>query len=455
MSRWHSANVIQVTPGLSQLWRFTADGDKFAFDKGQTFLPSEVFPPAVVGKNWRSLARGKFNLAWLPPEKVFLRVVQLPPCDAAEVFPMIELQLEKLSPLPVAQIVWGLELLPKPADKPDALQTVLVIIVARSYVEEYLGGLEAKGYLADCLEVPCIDQLLNTKPDGNGVWIYIRPGGEPALIAWWYGGVLQNVALISLAEGEDGEKLLKSQLEQMAWSGELEGWLTEPPTLHLVAEPSEVAVWEPSMRTWTGNAFHIVPAADFKELAASSASRAVRPESRSSLLPPEYTKRYRQQFVDGLWMRGLLALLAVYALGVVAYMTALFVLNTQNSTLQTTVNSLSGSYTNALRDKARIQIIKDRQELKYAALDCWKAVARNLPESMTLEDMNFQRGRLNLHGTVPKDSQLDVTTFNETLRKETLNGEPLFSEVSAPSENGTATMVEWRFSCVLKGEGSK
>ncbi len=453
--RWHSANVIQTNPGLSQLWRLTADGEKFAFDKGQTFLPSELFPAAAVGKSWRSLLRGKFNLAWLPPEKVFLRVVQLPPSDPGEVFPMIELQLEKLSPLPVAQVVWGLELLPKPANKPDGLQTAIVVIVSRPYVEEYLAGLEAKGYMADGLEVPCLDQLLNTKPDGNGVWIYIRPDGEPALIAWWYGGVLQNVALVSLAEGEEGENLLKSQLEQMAWSGELEGWLTEPPVLHLVAEPAQMAVWEPFMRTWSGNALRIVPALNPKELAAVSASRAAHPESKSSLLPPEFAKRYRQQFVDGLWMRGLLALLAVYGLGVLAYLTALFVLNTQNTTLQTSLTNISGTYTNALRDKARIQIIKDRQELKYAALDCWKAVARNLPESMTVEEIGFQRGRLNLRGTVPKDTQLDVTAFNEAMRRATLNGAPLFSDVSAPSENGNGAVVEWKFSCVLKGDESK
>jgi hypothetical protein len=451
MSRWHSANVIKATPALSQLWRFSAEGEHFVFEQGQTFLPSEPFPRSLVGKEWSSLIHRKFNVAWIPPEKVFLHVVHLPTSDPAEIQAMVELQLEKISPVPVAQIVWSIEILPRKSDKPEELQTVIVIIVARNHAEEYLGGLEAKGYLADRLESSSLDQLLATKIQGDGAWIYIGEEGEPALIAWWCAGVLQHLALVAMPTGEDKAIALKTQIEQIAWAGELEGWLTGSPQLHLVAEPSEVSFWEPLMRTWSDQPLQIVQPVAPKDLAALSAQRAAGVESKSNLLPPEFAVRYKQQFVDGLWMRGLLATLAVYALAVAVYLAALFVFKMQCERVENYVASIKGTYTEALRDKARIAIVKDRQELKYAALDCWKAVAETLPEGVVVETVYFQRGRLDLRGTVSADQQSNVTDFNEAIRKVSGNDGLMFSEVTPPSLSARGATADWRFSCILKG----
>ena len=50
---------------------------------------------------------------------------------------MVELQLEKLSPLPVTHIAWSVYVMPQTVDN---LQTVIVIIVARGLVEDLLGS---------------------------------------------------------------------------------------------------------------------------------------------------------------------------------------------------------------------------------------------------------------------------------------------------------------------------
>lgn len=452
MSRWQTANVLQTTPGLSRLWRLNASGEEFAFDQEQSCLPSEPLNGAWIAKDFRSTFRHKLNLAWLPPDKAFLRVLHLPASEPSELIPMVEFQLEKLSPLPVAQIVWSVELLPRPAGKPDAMQTVVVVIASRAYVEEFLAGAEAKGFKTDALELPSLDQLLNTKIEGNGVWLYVGPGAEPALAAWWYGGELRHLALVPLAEGEDREKHFLAQLQQVAWAGELDGWLTEAPRVHLIAAPAEAAIWEPIVRQWVGESYKISAPIDAKDLAARSAARAARAEAHSNLLPPESAKRYRQQFIDGLWLRGGLTVFGAYAFGVIVYLTALFVMKSQCVELETQVHDLGGSYTNALINRDRLKIIQERQELKYAALDCWKAVAKTMPESLTLEEMYFQRGKLTLNGTAPLEKQFDITSFHQALSQETVENESLFSEVSAPSINsrGTAQAV-WKLSCTLKG----
>ena len=84
----------------------------------------------------------------------------------------------------MTQIVWSVHLLPRPADKPDALQTVIVMIASRGAVEEFLGQLEGSGFLADRLEAPGLDQLLSAGIREEGVWIFPGAEDEPVLVAW-------------------------------------------------------------------------------------------------------------------------------------------------------------------------------------------------------------------------------------------------------------------------------
>src|SRR5437667_4787511 len=161
MARWHSCNILQAAGDTRNLWQFSAGG-KIALQREVANLPTEPLPAKIIAKDWQTLFQPKLNVAWLPADKVFLRVVQIPKSDLAETQSMLELQLEKLSPLPVAQIVWGFELLNPTATDAMAtleageMQTVIVIIVARAYVEEFLGQLESQDYLADRLELPLL-----------------------------------------------------------------------------------------------------------------------------------------------------------------------------------------------------------------------------------------------------------------------------------------------------------
>ena len=457
MARWQSANVIQTTPVERQLWQLSANGERFNFTQNKTVGLTDPLPAGAVGKDWHTLFRKKLNVAWLPADKVFLRVVHLPTSDQAEILSMVELQLEKISPLPVTQIVWSLYVLPKASDKPEALQSVVVIIALRDYVEQFLGELEGQGYLADRLEVSSLDQLLVTKVSGDGVWIYPGQNGEPVLVAWWYGQTLHNLALLAMPPGPERGPLFKSQLEQLAWAGELEGWLVEPLNVHLVAVPAEAAFWQPILQEWAEAPVEVTAPLTPTELASLSAQRAARADSRTNLLPPEFTVRYRQQFVDGLWMRGLLTAFVLYLFGVMAYTVAVFVVKINAGKLNTYLASLEPAYKTATMNETQIQILKDRQVLKYAALDCWKAVAENLPTTITLENLSFQHGRMELRGTVATDQQLDVTVFNEALRRATVKSpdstqlQLLFDDVTPPAINSRPPTSDWHFGCTMKG----
>jgi hypothetical protein len=190
------------------------------------------------------------------------------------------------------------------------------------------------------------------------------------------------------------------------------------------------------------------------ELAALTARRTVQSDAESNLIPTEYVTRYRNQFVDRLWIRGLLAVGALYLMGVAIYFGAVGVQEFRVSRVEARVTGMAPDYTNAIQLRERYEVLKTRQELKFAALDCWKVTAELLPESAQLDQFSFSDGRrLALNGSAPADSVNDVIEFYGAMRKATLDGQPMFSankvqELSTRSGPGGA--VVWNFALELK-----
>lgn len=445
----HGCNVLDIGAEAWQVWHFDVRGKRLAFSRENTVMEGESLP-AMVRKDWRTLFSPKLNVAWLPPEQVFLRAAQFPRSDFSETVAMVELQLEKLSPMPVAQIVWSIQVLPHAEGD---LQTVVVMIVSRAAVEEFLGKLEGHGYLADRLELPLLDLLQTTAITEDGAWIYPEAGASKnsALVAWWYGGVLRNLDLLTLT-ANDHSGSLKEQLMQMAWAGELEGWLTSPPDWHLVADSMVAAQWEPVLRAGLEQPIDIVTPLAARELAAVTARRAATADPRTNLLPPEYATRYHQQFVDRLWMRALLAVAGCYVVYVAYEMSRLAYSTYRTNQVETQVAQMSPNYTNAMQLKARYQVLKDRQELKYAALDCWNATAQNLPETATLDSLTFSQGkRLSLNGSAPSDGYADMNEFAAAMGKVTINNQSLFETIRGLDNwRVQADKATWSVSAELK-----
>jgi len=446
----HSCNVLQVGSDERRLWQFAAKGRSFVLGREQASGAGEPLPERIVGKDWRNLWQRKLNIAWLPPEQVFLRVVQLPASDFDETVAMVELQLEKLSPMPVAQIVWSIQVLPHAE---GSLQTVIVMIAGRNAVEEFLGKLEGQGYLADRLEMPRLDQLQATAITGDGAWIYPDPasGNQSALVAWWYGGVLQSLGLLTLPPAHRPASV-REQLLQMAWAGELEGWLTAPPAWHLVADPTLAAEWEPALREGLEQPVEVIPPLPPASLASLTAQRVAKAEHQANLLPAEFSTRYQQQFVDRLWMRGLGTVIALYLLGVMVYFAWLQFALMGTTKVEQEVANLGPTYTNALQLKARFQVLKDRQDLKWAALECWKAVADVLPDGVTLTGYNFSDGkRLSLSGTATGDQSQQLQDFDRDIRSYLVNNQPLFDANAGDHvtyRQGQGNTLTW--SCILE-----
>ena len=446
-TRWNSCNVLQIGAETRRLWTFNAGKNGFNLTQEQSIAAADPLPVNAVGRNWKLLFQPKLNIAWLPVEQVFLRVAQLPVSDFDETLAMVELQLEKFSPLPVTQIVWSVQVLPHQVDN---LQTVIVIMMARDLVEKFLGELEGQGYLADRLELPMLDQLQATTIAADGAYIYpdSTTGKFTALVAWWYGGVLRNLGLLHVPTVESCDTILKEQLTQMGWAGELEGWLKSPPHWHLVADEATAANWQPLFHSWVAQPVEVMAPLGATQLATMNANRAARAEAKAGLLPPEYSTRYHQEFIDRLWMRGLGAVLVVYLAGVMIYLGGAGVQSYRTEGVTGEMAGLSRSYTNTLQLKAQLEILQNRQALKFASLDCWKVTAELLPESIAVQTIEFKDGKhFSLSGTAPSDKGGQLTDFNEALRKAMLNGQSMFDSIGIPvvKLDPSGTQLSWSF----------
>ena len=453
MPRWNICNIFHAAFDSHRLWQFEAKGN-FKLNREARLATELPLPSNLVAKSWNALWQPKLNVAWLPAGTVFLRVIELPKGPFDETVAMVELQLEKLSPMPVAQIVWTIHALPQTAGD---VQTVIVVMAARSVVEEFLGRLEGKNFLADRLETPMLDQLEAMSGLGDGGWIWAAANGDPrsALVAWWHGGVLRGVNLILLPATGDRAANLKSQLAQLAWHGELEGWLTGKPDWHLVADGVAAAEWEALLRKALDAPVHVVPPLGAADLAARTARRVAQSSHEhlsAALLPAESSSRYREQFRDRLWLHGLYAAGVGYLIFLAFYFGMTEIRGMQFSKVQQDVAALAGSYTNAIQLQARYGVLSERENLKFAALNCLKQVADNLPEGITLERFGFGSGdTLTLAGNASLDQESALNDFSRALQKaKTDDGRPVFNQNSEPPGiSVSGGQVTWRLTLKL------
>jgi hypothetical protein len=98
-------------------------------------------------------------------------------------------------------------------------------------------------------------------------------------------------------------------------------------------------------------------------------------------------------------------------------------------------------------------VLKERQDLKYAALDCWKLVADKLPAGISLARFSFGDGhKLSLNGTVASDQITAITDFYDGLRKAQSNGQPMFDPTGGDqlTYRQSGNQVTWNFSLELR-----
>lgn len=451
-ARIHACSILSEVAGKAHLWSFSGSD---ARPGPATSQPADrPLPAKLVGKGWGQLLRSRMNTVWLNDQPVFLQLVHLPTDDPNEVPAMLELQIEKLSPLPVAQVVWSYQVLPQ---KSVAGLPVLLLLSERGGVETALNGLEKRGCFTDRIETPLLQWVTGTAITGDGAYLFVHTAGarRDCLIGWVADGAWRTLSLVNLTTDERWTRQLVDQLNRLAWAGELEGWLPVDPTVHLITDAVTAEAWRPALEEALGRSVDVTLKPGDPELAAASAKAIISGQPRANLLPPEFAVRYRQQYTDRLWMGGLGALFAAYLIGVLIYLGVVEVQKYRQGQAADTLAQVTGVFTNTLRIKAETQVLQETVNLRYAGLDCWLATVEAMPEELVLENLAFSGGQsLVISGIAPGDQEGKITEFWQALRRKVVGNTNFFSEVQLRPTTQKIVQgvphIQWSFSCRIQ-----
>ena len=464
-TKWSSCNLLEPATEGSRLCQFSVSSKKVKLTGDLRVADLIELPAKAVGKDWSDLLRRKLNIATLPPEKVFLRVVELPECEPDELLPMVEFQIEDLSPLPMAQAVWSAEAVPGSTGT-EGNQTVLVMIAERGVVEDRLDELEAANYLADRVEVPLLRELVPGEPREDGAHIQLVQGADSvlALVSWWFAGRLRDVNSFNLPDTAASRDELVEKINSVALAGEVAGWMPDEPACHLAKRGDVAADWNTALAKCFGRIREVEPMSEV-DLATAAVEFTAR-TTAPGLMLEDYSARNRQRFQDGLWMQGIKGAVALMLMGLCIFFAYGSWLQGNLEDLNQQVKVQGLQYTNALSLKAKMQTLKKQEALKTAALNAWSEVAIGLPGELKFTQLMFSSDRtldgntsrkLRIVGTADDGKETFIDDYNLVLARMEVKGregQKLFSSVSpGPSrKDPRKKLTTWSVECKFDGE---
>ena len=464
-TKWSSCNLLEPATEGSRLCQFSVSSKKVKLSGDLRVAEGDDPPAKAVGKDWSDLLRRKLNIATLPPEKVFLRVVELPECEPDELLPMVEFQIEDLSPLPMAQTVWSAEAVPGSTGT-EGNQTVLVMIAERGVVGDRLDELEAVNYLADRVEVPLLRELVPGEPREDGAHIQLVQGADSvlALVSWWFAGRLRDVNSFNLPDTAASRDALVEKINSVALAGEVAGWMPDEPACHLAKRGDVAADWNTALAKCFGRIREVEPMSEV-DLATAAVEFTAR-TTAPGLMLEDYSARNRQRFQDGLWVEGVKGAVALMLIGLCFFFAYGSWLQSDLDDLNQQVKVQGLQYTNALSLKAKMQTLKKQEALKTAALNAWSEVAIGLPGELKFTQLMFSSDRtldgntsrkLRIVGTADDGKETFIDDYNLVLARmevEGREGQKLFSSVSpGPSrKDPRKKLTTWSVECKFDGE---
>ena len=448
--KFKDANVVALTGDRIVHWRLGARGAGFELTQRSEEELGIALQEKAVDKGWRQALSPRLNIAWLPPENVYFKVVQLPTTETAEIGDMLELQMESLSPIPVSQLVWSYEI----HATRDTETTVILLLIDQRRLDRALDEIEAHGFQCDRLSAPQLSRLWDLDAEEDAVYVFPErnASGIQILVAWFTGGALRFLQNFHSEEDDGWKTRFFRRFRESAWAGEMEGWLETLPPITLVAPEGEIAEWSSELSELADGTLHSKGRADEDALAQANASAIGRGELRSNLLPGDRQAHYRNRFIDSVFLSAAAGALAVYAFCLLVFFGVLKVQEMRRAKVETQIATTAPVYTNALRLNERIKITERQIRMRYLPLDAWKLVVSAVPEELKFLQFNFQKGEtLILSGEAPKDADNKITEFVEALR-ELKNGDtPLFVDVILQSSStATRNTKRWAIQCLLK-----
>lgn len=376
-------------------------------------------------------------------EHVLCETVKLPTAEPGELKQMLDLQIDRLTPLPLEEVVYGFQ----PLSVADGQTEMLVAIARKEVVNERVGALEAVGLPAEVVSLDVLavfrdlvargalpqDDNLNalvfvSDPAMN---VIIHSRGRPVAV--------RSILCVAEAAREELQRtLLAAQAEQTR------GALGEVAFMPWGVDRG--AACEQLARVWgaTGRRLPEIPGlSPASSLCAESAAAAE--QTRLNLLPDEWRQRRRAARLRRQLTRAAMIAGSVYVAGLLVFLALLFVRQSRLSHLRAQANALRPQYAEARRMHSELVAMQKQLDTTYSSLEVLREVTTLMPGNLKLNSFQFKKDQ---SVTLRGQSQAAAAAIDFQSRLEKCR---LFSSVSAgrmASEAGGLTRFE--IVCSLK-----
>ncbi len=378
-------------------------------------------------------------LTGLDAANVLCRVVSLPTASEAELGPMLENQLENLSPLPPDQVVYSYEVLRKTEKQSE----VLVAIARRDTVMERLELLGKAGFAADGMDVEALALLAWLRHE------HAWAGDEPAELALVVlehrsatliltcGGAPQLVASVPL-QGLGGEPAVMAATAAELIGAELRLALAavqsarpeaQCPLVRVLQRPAAGALassgLDPqemtnALATQIGLPCELLALREAPSIAVGLCLRHRpdgAPSARLNLVPAdvlaEKQRKTRRQQVK-------LVLLGAAALYVLVVLIGAIMLTwryASGGSLRAQLAEIAPARDRARGLQTELKLLQEKVGDQSVPLECLLAILKAKPENLFLTDFQFVDGeQVTLTGYAPSASAV-TDDFNQKLEK--------------------------------------
>ncbi len=388
------------------------DGGRLQVHRGETFpLPT---PPVdaewVVGKLKpfrQSGTRAAGVSAGLRSADVFCRLVTLPTAAAAELQPMLEMQLENLSPLPTEQVVFGFEILRQTEKQTD----LLVALARREAVVERLEQLRQAGFVVEKLDLDALallDFLWYEKPlrekelnelalvvlEGDAATLILTQGGQPLSMM----SVPLGQVPVAEAAAQIGGALHLAQTAVQASQPDAVWptvWVLQRSAAGSPGAALEVHALTAALADWLGAKCEPLELNDRQRAGLGAVGLCVRAASgraRMNLVPAEYVAERKRLARQRRIKIAIVAVAALYALLIAGAVVAFVYQYNQLGGLEDEKEGLKPAYDRATALQTDLRTLQDYVSNRSIPLEILAELQKLKPDALCLTEFHFVDG---------------------------------------------------------------
>jgi Tfp pilus assembly protein PilN len=377
---------------------------------------SETFP-APAGLEWiieklkpfrPSGSRATAISAGLRSADVFCRLITLPTAAESELRPMLEMQLENISPLPTEQVVFGFEII----HKTDKQTDLLVAIARRTAVVERLDQLRQAGFTVGKLDLDALallDFLWHEKPlrekeleglalvtlEGDTATLLLVHGSQPHSIM---SVPLGSEASVAETAAQIGGALHLAQTAVQASQPDAAWPVVRVLQRSVAGTPGaalELSVFAAALSDQLGSRCEVIELSDRQRAGLGAVGLCVRAASgraRMNLVPAEYLAERRRLARQRQVKLAAVAVAVLYALVIVGSVAAFMYQYNRLGSLEDEADRLKPDYDRACALRDDLHVLQEYVSNRSVPLEILAELQKLKPDALCLTEFHFTDG---------------------------------------------------------------